>query len=198
MPAADVKAALRISVLSIIWTVSASTASVIVGVRSATAVLVAFGAIGIVDAVGSVALSVHFRHGLRHDALSDELERIAHVIVLVGLFCVGCAALVAGVVRLALSQASAGSDAGVVIAAASLVALVCLSARKQQVARRVASAALRSDGHLSAIGAVQAAVTLAGTVTARWWGWTWADSAATAVLGGVAVALSIVTWRAER
>lgn len=192
-----VNAALSISVQSVLWTVLTSTASIVVGVRNATAVLVAFGAIGIVDAIGSLALSYHFHHALRHDALSDELERVAHRVVLVGLFCVGSAAIVGGIVRLTLHQVSGRSDEGVVLAALSLAALIYLSARKQHIAQRVSSAALRSDGHLSAIGAMQAAVTLGGTVTARWLGWTWADAVATAVVGCVAVALAIATWRAE-
>jgi divalent metal cation (Fe/Co/Zn/Cd) transporter len=196
-PRPHVNAALSISVQSVVWTVLASTASIVVGVRNATAVLVAFGAIGIVDAIGSIALAYHFHHALRHDALSDELERLAHRVVLVGLFSVGSAAIVGGLVRLLLHQGSESSNEGVVIAALSLVALTYLSARKQQIARRISSAALRSDGHLSAIGAMQAAVTLVGTVTAHWLGWTWADAVATAVIGCVAVALAVATWRAE-
>jgi divalent metal cation (Fe/Co/Zn/Cd) transporter len=193
----SVQAALRVSVASIAWTACASAASIAVGVHSGTAVLVAFGAIGVVDAVGSVALAHHFRHGLRADELSSNLERIAHHVVLFGLLFVGLGAVVGGGVLLTADHGGEGSVVGVVLAGASLVALVGLSARKQQVARRVGSAALRSDGHLSAIGALQAAVTLAGTAAARALGWTWADAVATAVIGCVAVALAIITWRGD-
>ena len=192
-----VNSALRISLQSVVWTIAASAASIVVGIQSRTAVLIAFGAIGIVDAVGSIALAHHFHHGLRHDELSEELEHLAHRVVLVGLFAVGCAAILGGLARLTIDQPSEGSNAGVALAAASLVVLIVLSARKQQVARQVSSNALRSDGHLSAIGAMQAAVTLAGTATTRWLGWDWADAVATSIVGGVAVALAISTWRAE-
>jgi divalent metal cation (Fe/Co/Zn/Cd) transporter len=194
----DVSSALRISLQSVVWTVGAGIASVGLGIRSHTAVLVAFGAIGMVDAVGSIALAYHFHAGLRNDDLSEKLERRAHRVVLVGLFSVGCAAIVGGVLRLTIDQASSGSNSGVALAAASLVVLVALSARKQQVARRVSSNALLSDGHLSAIGAMQAAVALAGTATTRWLGWHWADAVATSVVGFVAATLAISTWRAER
>ncbi|HEX4490733.1 MAG TPA: hypothetical protein VH914_05955 [Acidimicrobiia bacterium] len=193
-----VNAALRVSLVSVAWTVCASAASIVVGIRSSTAVLVAFGAIGIVDAIGSIALCLHFRRGLRDDALSSTSERAAHLVVLVGLFSVGLGAIAVGAVRLAMGRAGEASNVGVVLAAVSLVALSVLSARKVQVARRVGSAALRSDGHLSGIGAMQAAVTLAGTVATRALGWTWADSVATTVIGCVAVALAIATWRVER
>ena len=57
------------------------------------------------------------------------------------------------------------------------VNLLILSDRKRTLAARVDSPALRSDGHLSAVGAAQATVTLAGTVTVAV-GWRWADPVA--------------------
>ncbi len=89
-----VNSALVVSVQSVAWTVAASSAAVALGIQTGTAVLVAFGAIGIVDAIGSIALVYHFHHGMRHDELSEELERLAHSVVLVGLFLVGCAAII--------------------------------------------------------------------------------------------------------
>ena len=192
-----VSAALLVSALSVVWTVVASSLAVTIGVRSHTAVLVAFGAIGAVDAIGSVALVYHFQHGLRHGRLSDELEKLAHRVVLVGLFSVGCASVLGGLVRLALSQTSEPSDPGVALAAISVVALIALSLRKRQVARRIASKALLSDGHLSAVGAMQGAVTLAGTAMAGWLGWHWADAAATTIVGSVAILVAASTWRTE-
>lgn len=192
-----VNAALRISMLSVIWTLVSSVLAVIIGIGSRTTVLVAFGAVGIVDAIGSATLTYHFLHGLRHNELSDTLESLAHRVVLVGLLLVGGAAVLGGAIRWAVVRSSGSSDAGVVLAAVSFVALLVLSGRKQQVARRISSSALRSDGHLSAVGAMLAAVTLAGTVVERWLGWHWADAAATIVLGVVAVWLAMSTWRGE-
>jgi divalent metal cation (Fe/Co/Zn/Cd) transporter len=170
---------------------------VAIGLRDHSSVLVAFGAVGVVDAIGSLALVHHFRHSLRHDQLSDDLEKLAHHVVLVGLVVVGCAAVLGGLLRVLSPRDAGSSSAGIVLAAVSLVALAALSARKRQVARRIASAALASDGHLSAIGAMLAAVTLAGTVLARELGWHWADAVATVLIGGVAIALSIATRRGD-
>ena len=192
-----VHAALLVSLQSVVLTVAASSTAIVVGLRSDTAVLVAFGAIGFVDAVGSVALVYHFRHARRHDRLSADLEKVAHRIVLIGLLLVGSAAIVGGVARLAMNQSSEASNVGIVLAAVSLVLLSILSVRKRSIARRVSSNALRSDGHLSAIGAMQAAVTLAGTAVTRWAGWHWADAAATVVVGCVAATLALATWRGE-
>jgi divalent metal cation (Fe/Co/Zn/Cd) transporter len=194
----DVVSALWWSVASVVWTVVSSGLAIFLGVRNSVAVLVAFGAIGLVDGVGSVALVHHFRHGRRHDELSDDLEKRAHTIVLVGLLSVGCAALIGGLVRL---RGSAGGDApgpAVVLSAVSCLGLVVLSVRKQRLGRALSSNALISDGHLSAIGAIQAAVTLIGTGTTRWLKWHWADPVATAWIGCAAIALSLWTFRTER
>lgn len=191
----DASSALNVSALSVAWTLASTCLAIAIGIRDDAAVLIAFGAVGAVDAVGSVALVHHFRQGLRHDELSDRLEKVAHQIVLVGLLVVGTAAALGGAFRLAASDAPNPTDAGAVLAAVSLVALVALASRKLQVARRVSSAALVSDGRLSAVGATLAAVALAGTLLTRVLDWAWADAVATILVGAVAASIAIATWR---
>jgi len=188
------RAARRVSEVSIVWTVIASTVAIALGVVSGSAVLTAFGAIGCVDAVGSVALVHHFRHALRAAELSDRFEKRAHYIVVAGLAIIGIATIIASALRLVTDASASTSGAGAVVAAVSLVALVALSARKQRVARRVGSRALLADGHLSAVGALQAAVALAGLVAADWLGWKWADAVAAIAVGVVALTLALVSW----
>ena len=192
-----VQSAFNLCVQSVAWTVLSSSLAVTLGVRSHTSVLIAFGAIGIVDAIGSIALAYHFHHGVRHDGLSERLETISHRIVMIGLLVVGCAAVVGGCLRLRFPQKSETSSIEMALAATSFLALVGLSARKQRVARRIQSAALLSDGYLSAVGAVQAAVTLAGIAVTRSLGWHWVDALATVIVGSVASLLAISTWRSE-
>ncbi len=190
----DITAALRVSVMSAGWTLCSSVVAVAIGVHSHTAVLVALGAIGFVDAIGSVTLAVHFRDALHNETLSERLEALSHAVVLVCLAIVGAAALVTGVARLVRGDSGGESVAGVVLAAVSAVVLGVLARRKSAVAPRVASDALRSDGHLSGIGGAQAVVALAGTAATSWLSWTAADSVATAVVGAVAFVLATVTW----
>ncbi|MBV8981279.1 MAG: cation transporter [Acidimicrobiia bacterium] len=191
-----VRAAFVVSVLSIVWTVLTGCAAVALGVMSGSVVLVAFGAVGALDALGSAALAHHFRHGLRHDVLSQDLERLAHRIVTIGLVVVGVAAVFGGVLRLWLGGARASSDAGTVVAGSSVVVLIVLARRKVVLARKVGSPALRSDGHLSAVGAAQAAVTLVGTLTALV-GWHGADPTAAVAVGAVAFSVGVQSWRGE-
>lgn len=193
-----VQAAWRVSVQSVVWTLVAGSTAVGLGLRDRSAVLVAFGAIGFVDAIGSAALAHHFRHSLRHEEFSERLERRAHRIVVLGLFVVGCGAIVGSVARLIASSTGEPSAAGVVLAATSLAALASLSARKRTLAASVSSGALRSDGHLSAVGAAQAGVALAGTATTAWLAWPWADATAALIVGCAAVAVAVKTWLTEK
>jgi hypothetical protein len=165
--------------------VCASVVAIALGVATDTAVLVALGAVGFVDAIGSVTLTVHFRDALRNEELSPRLERISHIVVLVCLALVGAAAVAAGTIRVLRGTTAEGSIAGATLAGVSMLVLSALSVRKQRIAGLVASEALRSDGHLSGIGATQAAVALVGTA------WSAADSVATAIVGAVAVGLAL-------
>jgi divalent metal cation (Fe/Co/Zn/Cd) transporter len=189
-----VRAARRVSEVSVVWTVIASALAIALGVVSGSAVLTAFGAIGVVDAIGSIALVHHFRHALRAEELSDRFERRAHYIVIAGLGIIGATTIVASALRLVTHASADVSSAGTVVAAVSLGALTALSARKRWVAHRVGSRALLADAHLSTIGALQAAVALAGLVAAVWLGWKWADGVAAIAVGAVAVTLAILSW----
>ncbi|MDQ1479733.1 MAG: hypothetical protein QOI44_594 [Actinomycetota bacterium] len=191
--ASPVRAAWLVSLQSVVWTVVASSIAIALGITGDSAVLIAFGAIGFVDAVGSIALVYHFRHALKHDEISDRLEKVAHRVVLIGLFVVGAGAVVLGCGRLAVRSAGGSSDAGTALAAVSLAVLIALSARKQSLGRRVGSDALVADGRLSGVGAMQAAVTLFGTVAARGLHWDWADAVAATLVGLVAIGVAIAS-----
>jgi divalent metal cation (Fe/Co/Zn/Cd) transporter len=186
----DFRAARRVSEVSVAWTVAASIAAIIIGVTDGSGALVVFGAIGFVDAIGSVALVHHFRHGMRHEELSDRFEQRAHRIVRIGLLLVGVAAVVTNLVRLVARTGSEASTAAALLAAVSLLVLTLLSRTKIRVATRVDSAALRADGHLSAVGAGQAAVVLGGLVVTAAFGWEWADAVTAIIVGLVAIGLS--------
>ena len=177
---------------------AASSIAIALGITGDSAVLVAFGAIGFVDALGSIALVYHFRHALRHDELSERLENIAHRVVVIGLFVVGAGAVITGIVRLIAGSTGGSSSAGTVLAAISLVVLTGLSARKQRLARRVGSDALLADGRLSGVGAMQAGVTLFGTAAARWFHWDWADALAASLVGLVAIGVAVEAVARQR
>ena len=195
-PASEVHSAFVVSLVSVVWTLAAGGLAIALGVAGHSAVLVAFGAIGFVDAAGSVALVYHFHHAIKHDALAAHLEQLAHRVVVTGLFLVGLGAVVVGSVRLATGSRTDDSFVGTLLAAVSLVVLAVLSARKQRIAARVGSRALLADGRLSAVGAAQAAVAVFGTA-ARGFGWSSADAIAATIVGLLAMTTAIVTRRQD-
>jgi divalent metal cation (Fe/Co/Zn/Cd) transporter len=169
---------LHVSAVSIGWTLSASAVAVSVGLAAGSLVLVAFGLTGVLDAAGSAALVVHFRHALRHDTFSERRERLALRVITGGLFTVGGLTAIESARRLITGTSPRAAPAGVALATTSIVVLAALSTRKVRVARRIPSRALLADGWLTAIGSLLAIATVAGTGLTSAFGWTWVDPAA--------------------
>jgi divalent metal cation (Fe/Co/Zn/Cd) transporter len=196
--AALVRSAWHVSALSATWTILTSSIAVGLGVTQGSVTLVAFGAVGYLDALGSVVLVIHFLSHARRLALAERAERWAHWIIGSGLVAVGVAAVVVSAIRLLGDQNADGSVAGVVLAALSVVTLALLSYRKQKIARRIDSTALLADGRLSGVGAMQAGVVLAGTLVTTQLGWSWVDPVAASAVGLFAIVLGYGTLRDAR
>ena len=184
----------RVSVLSIVWTVAASTVSIAIGVRASNLVLVAFGCTGILDAAGSVALVVHFRHALKHETFSERHEHVAFLVVTGGLVVVAGATMIESVMRLVEGARGERTVVGISVAAASVVVLALLASRKIALGRAIPSQALVADGWLSTTGAVLAAVTVLGTALSALGLW-WADPAAALVVAACALAVAATLVR---
>jgi len=193
----DLKAGIRASWASVAWTVIASSVAIVEGVRTRTLVLVAFGLTGFLDAAGSLTIALHFRHALRHQAISRSRERFALRLVSIGLLAVGLFTVIESTHRLATHSRAERSALGVVIAAASFAVLTVLALRKRVVAARIPSAALRADGSLSATGAGLAIVTLIGTALVRRAGTYWVDPTAALVVAIAACVLGVAALRRE-
>jgi divalent metal cation (Fe/Co/Zn/Cd) transporter len=192
----DLSRGLRVSMTSIAWTVVASSASIVAGIGAKNLVLVAFGLTGLLDAAGSIALVVHFRHALRHETFSESRERVAFLVVNTGLVVVAVATMIESVHRLAASVSEDGTLLGLGTAATSVVVLTALSRRKLQLGRSIPSHALYSDGMLSATGAVLAVVAVVGTSLSSH-GIRWADPVAALVVAAGALGTAVVLARQQ-
>jgi divalent metal cation (Fe/Co/Zn/Cd) transporter len=181
---------LRISTVSLSWTVAAGSAAVVIGVIGNSLALSVFGVIGLLDAVGSAALIRQFRHALRHEVISQKHERTTLLIVSVGMAAVGLGTIADSAYRLDRHVRSSSLLPGIVLAAVSVLVLGTLAGGKRRIARRIPSDALRADGWLSAVGALLASVALAGATLERAFGWWWIDPLAAIAVGCGAVALS--------
>ncbi|HET9728766.1 MAG TPA: cation transporter [Acidimicrobiia bacterium] len=195
VPPDDLRAGVRVSLASIAWTIVASTIAVVAGIVGSSLVLIAFGVTGLLDAAGSTALVVHFRHALRDESFSDRHERMALQVVTLGLLSVGGVTAIESVRRLVVGDAGRAVPVGVAVSAASIVVLGALAMRKRRIAVRVRSRALAADGWLSATGCLLAVVTVAGTGLTGAYGWWQADPVAAAFVAFGAGAIGLVMRR---
>jgi len=193
----QLRAGVRISVASIVWTVLSGAVAVVVGLSAGSLVLVAFGLTGLLDAAGSAALVLHFRHALHSGALSEGHERRALRVITAGLLVVGILTAVESVRRLVGGVHPEAAPAGLVLAAASIGVLAVFSVGKNRIAGRIPSRALRADGWLSATGCLLALVTVAGTGLTSALGWWWADPVAAAAVAAGAVCIAVVMARGD-
>lgn len=191
----DLRAGVQVSAASILWTSGSSAGAIALGIASGSVVLVAFGATGLLDAAGSASLVVHFRHELRHAAISVRRERLATNVITAGLIVVGGLTVLESARRLAVGDESRSSPGGTALAAASIAALALLARRKRLVAASLESSALRADAWLSTTGCLLAAITVAGTRLTAALGWWWADPAAAIVVGAGALSIGAILRR---
>lgn len=190
-----VEAGLRVSLTSFAWTLVAGLGAVAIGVIGNSLVLIAFGVIGLLDAVGSGALIVHFRHSLRHEAVSERHERVSLRVITLGMATIGVATVADSSYRLASHPTGRSAPSGVALVGASVLVLAMLAHRKRRIAERIPSHALRADAWLSAMGSVLALFALVGTALEAGFGWWWIDPVAAIGVACGATALSVVLAR---
>lgn len=186
----DLRTGLWLSGVSIAWTAVTSVVAIGYGIDAHSVVLVAFGAVGVFDLVGSATLVGHFRHALRHDTISERRERIAHLVVASGLLVVGIATITASAIRLAQSARPDEPLGGLITSAASIGVLALLGSRKRVVGQRIPSRALVTDGSLSLTGSGTATCAVAGLVLSDAFGWSWVDPVSAMGVAAVAIAVA--------
>lgn len=192
---ANLQSGLHVSQISLAWTIAVGTAAIVIGVIGNSLALITFGLIGLLDGIGSASLIVHFRHSQRHEAVSERHERIALLIVTVGMATIGVATIADSAYRLGTHATSSPLVLGAILAAVSIVILTILAIKKRRIAERIPSHALHSDGWVSGVGAVLALVVLAGTALDSGLGLWWIDPIAAILIACGAVGLSVVLVR---
>lgn len=176
--------ALCASYASVAWGAASGFAEVVIGARSASLALVGVGATVLVDLISSVVLVWRFRAELHRESdIHLAAERRAQRVAAFGLLVIGLCLAVGAVGRLVAGGGAHATAAAVVLASASVPVLAGLARWKYAAARAAASTALRTDAHISLLGAGTSALTLLGLVLSSAADITWADSAAALVVG---------------
>ncbi|MGH2850356.1 MAG: cation transporter [Solirubrobacteraceae bacterium] len=178
--------ALSLSVASVISGALIGTLSVTVGVAEHSVGVLGSGLGLLGDLAGSVMLVWRFHAERRHPVHAERAERRAARVV------VGALAIVAVVVAVEATRAliarehPGGSVLSLIAAAIAIVVLPPLAVAKRRTATELASHALRGDSSITALGAVNAVLALAGLALFHAFGWWWADRVAALAVALVA------------
>jgi divalent metal cation (Fe/Co/Zn/Cd) transporter len=181
--APDLRRALWLSALSIIWSGLVGTVAVYAALLSGSLSLLGFGADAVIDAFASVVLVWRFMIETRHPHRADRVEEAAERAVGVALLALAAYLMFGGVRAIVAQDRPEVSTVGVALLVASIVVLPPLAALKNRTARRLSSGALRADSILTAVAAVLAAISLASLSASGALGLWWADAVAALIVG---------------
>lgn len=194
-PAGSVRVGLYVSIVSLLWTLAVGGEALVVGITTRSLALAAFGATGLLDAVGSASLIIHFTHARSRGTPSPRLEAITLRIVTVGLALTAIATATISIERLVSHAAGRSTESAGLVSTVSIALLALLAAAKRRIAARIPSHALYADSWVSAVGAALAAMAALGLLL-RSVGWWWADASAAIVIS--LAALSLSAWLQRR
>jgi divalent metal cation (Fe/Co/Zn/Cd) transporter len=181
-----VRDAIRVSWVCVGWSLASGAASLVVAVTAGSLSLGGLGASVLVDVVSSAVLIWRFRRQRAGAEFPEQAERRAQVVASSGLMVIAVVLAVAGVQHLVDATRPSVPAAALGLAAANLVVLPLLARWKYDVARAVDSLALRTDAHITMVGAGTAVLTLVGLGLDRAFGWWWADAVAALAIAAVA------------
>lgn len=180
--ATDLRHALRLSAVSIVWSGVVGSISVSVALASGSLSLLGFGADAVIDAAASVVLVWRFMVEGRQPHRADRVEQAAERGVALVLIALALYLAIGALRALAAEEHPATSTVGLALLVASVLVLPPLAFAKNRIAARLSSGALRADSILTAVAAVLAAISLASLAAAGTLGLWWADAVAALVL----------------
>lgn len=198
-----VLSALRVSYVAIVWSTASGVAAIAIAVQTGSLSLIGVGASVLIDVVSSVVLVWRFRQQRWSHEVDVHVaaELRAQLVASVGLLVLGISLLGSGIQHLIAGDAPDVDTAAIVLPAVSLVILLALAAWKYRAASAVASPALRTDAHISVVGATTSGLALVGLALSSAYAWAWPDPSAAAAIGVVAAnegRRALTAWRRER
>lgn len=182
--AAQVRAGVRIEVVTIAYMAVEAAVALGAGVLARSVLLTAFGLDSLIELVTGGVLLWRLLAEARGGALDgvERAERRAAWVTAVGLVLL-CAYVVAtAAAALALRAKPDPSLAGLALAVVAVVLMPLLAWRKRDIAARLDSAALRGDAACSLTCAAMAGALLVGLALNAAFGWWWADPLAALAL----------------
>lgn len=180
---ADVRAGVRIEVITVTWMVVEAAVSIGAGVVAGSLLLVAFGADSVIELVsGGILLwrlSVQASGGDAERV--EQAERRAAWVVGVSLALLCVYVLASASFGLVAHAKPDASPVGIAVTLAAVAVMPWLGVTKRRLAARLDSGALRGDAASSFTCAYMAATVFAGLVLNALWHWWWAEDLAAVV-----------------
>jgi divalent metal cation (Fe/Co/Zn/Cd) transporter len=179
--AAAVQNGVNLEYFTVAWNSFEALVALICGAMAGSIALIGFGLDSLIEVSSGGILLWRLRSD-HDDARREAAERRA--LKLVGASLLGLAAYVAADSALSLlrHEAPERSLPGILLAAASLIAMPLLARAKRRVASTIASRALHADSRQTDICAYLSAILLLGLLLNAALGWWWADPAAGLVM----------------
>ena len=184
--------ALRVSYFTIAWNGVVGAVALLVGVTTGSLALAAFALNALLDSTASGVLVWRFRRERTDPVAAEHLERRAQTWVIAAMYVVALYVGVGAIRALINGSHPEPSALAFGIAAAALLVLPALGARKLRLGKQLESPALSGDGVLTLAAAALAAITLVALAANSLFDWWWADPVAALV---IAAALAVEATR---
>jgi divalent metal cation (Fe/Co/Zn/Cd) transporter len=178
--ASQVRAGVRVEMVTVAWMVVEAVVAIGAGVLAASVLLTAFGIDSVIELVTGGALLWRLATEARGGDLArvERAENRAAWVTGIGLV-VLCLYVVSSVAfGLLMHSKPEGSPVGIGLSVAALIVMPILAWRKRAIAARIDSAALRGDAACSITCAYMAGALLVGLALHAAFQWWWADSVA--------------------
>jgi divalent metal cation (Fe/Co/Zn/Cd) transporter len=181
--ATDLRHALSLSTLSILWSGIAGSIAIYAALASRSLSLLGFGVDAVIDSMASAVLVWRFLVESRQPDRAARVETLAERVVGLALMALAVY-LVAGALRAIGAQAHPETTlASLALLLASALVLPPLAVGKNRLAARLGSGALRADSILTAVAALLAAISLISLAATETFGLWWADAIAALIVG---------------
>lgn len=175
--AADVRAGVRIEVITVVWMIVEAVIAIGAGILARSVLLTAFGLDSVIELATGGALLWRLTTEARRGTLErvERAENRAAWITGIGLILLCIYILGTAILSFMTGSKADGSLTGIGLAVAALMIMPWLVWRKRDVAERIDSSALRADAACSLTCAYMAGALLVGVALTTMFGWWWAD-----------------------
>lgn len=182
--------------VTVAWNALEGLVALSAGVAAGSVSLIGFGLDSVIELAASVILVWRLSQERRGGCM-ESYDRVATRLIAVSFAALAVYVWANAVADLATGAVPDISVVGIALTALSLAVMPALARAKRRLAPALGSQAVASEADQTALCAMLSAVVLGGLGLNALLGWWWADPVSGLVIGALAGAASVRTWRAE-